>query len=262
MVFAIVCVNEERRSDVFHLLNDLRNLDYSCFLLTNLELNLENFQFYNVNVIKTETTFYHDFLRYELILNIFEHTNDSEIYYLDCDSRFFDFRGEKFDKEKFHNTIKNMNFEILTANFNTSIKYFFEKPKPDENKDVRQFSYGYNSLIQYLKIYHPSFENLMDIPDCWEGHLIFRKTDKVMSFLRNMIEIGEILIREDIINKRKEIACSSAAMISLLCETMSLDIKKHDITHHFFKANFLKELFPYNQKINVNEKIFTNNNIL
>ena len=106
---------------VFHLLNDLRNLDYSCFLLTNLELNLENFQFYNVNIIKTETTFYHDFLRYELILNIFEHTNDSEIYYLDCDSRFFD-----FDKNDWNISIRdNSDFIVGIERFNsdTSRRY-------------------------------------------------------------------------------------------------------------------------------------------
>lgn len=260
MVFATTCFGNERRNDTLHLLNDIRNLGYDVFVITNIELHLEYFQFNNVKIIKVDTPYYHDFFRYELILEIFKNTNEELIYYLDCDSRFFDFRLEKFKKEKFESLIISKDFEILSAWLEGSVKEFFESPVNDENKKIRQFKYGYSNLIKFMLINYPNYNDYFNLPNCWEGHLIFKKTEKVLKFLEEIIKIGNILIEEDIKNNREHIACTSSSLISLLSEMLDINLKMDSITHHFFKANFLKEIFPYNYKIDINEKVFTNNN--
>jgi len=101
MIFVTVCIGEERRIDTMHLLNDLRNLDYKVYLLTNINFDLEKFQFYNVVILKSESDSWSDFDRFKVIKHALLNENDDYIYYLDCDSRFFNFRNEKFDKNKF-----------------------------------------------------------------------------------------------------------------------------------------------------------------
>jgi hypothetical protein len=259
MVFATTCFGEERKNDTLHFLNDIRNLDYIVFVITNIELHLEYYQFYNVKVIKVGTPYYHDFFRYRLILEIFKETNEEYVYYLDSDSRFFNFRDEKFNKENFNLLIKNKEFDILTAWLTDSVSSFFDTPLSNENKKIRQFSYGYSSFIEYMSVNFPSYTEHLNLHNSWEGHLIFKKNKKTIKFLEEIIKIGELLISEDIKNNREQIACTSSSLISLLSKILNIDLKMDSITHYFFKANFLKEVFPYNYKINIHEKIFINN---
>lgn len=260
MIFATTCFGMDRKNDTLHLLNDLRNLGYTTFIITNIELHLEHYQHSNVKVVKVENNFYHDFFRYKLILEIFEKTKEDCVYYLDCDSRFFDFREEKFDKEKFDKLINLKKFDILTACLTDSIRDFFTPPHENENKSIRQFNYGYKRLIDYMVKNFPSYTKFIDNPNCWEGHLIFKKNEKTIKFLEEIIKIGDILVELDIENKREHIACTSSSLISLLSKIFNLDLKMDSVSHHFFKANFLREVFPYNQKIDINEKVFIDNN--
>lgn len=260
MIFATTCFGEERREDTLHLLNDIRNINYPAYVITNIELNLGYYQFDNVIVVKVDEPYYQDFFRYKLMLDIFETTDNEIIYYLDSDSRFFNHRYEKFDNTKFEELINSKDFDILTAWLTDSASLFFEKPDDGENKEIRQFKYGYESLHHYMKTNHPNYLNHLNVHNSWEGHLILRKSDKVILFLREMISIGEILIYEDIKNQRKQIACCSSALISVMSKLLGINLIQDSITYHFFKANFLKEVFPYNFKLNINEKIFPNNN--
>lgn len=260
MIFATTCFGEERKNDTLHFLNDIRNLDYLVFVITNIDLHLEYYQFNNVKVIKVDIPYYHDFFRYQLILEIFKETNEEYVYYLDSDSRFFNFRDEKFNKENFNSLIQNKEFDILTAWLTDSVSVFFDPPSYNENKKIRQFNYGYTSFIEYMSVNFPSYREHLNLHNSWEGHLIFKKNEKTIRFLEEIIKIGEILILEDIKNNREQIACTSSSLISLLSKILNINLRMDSITHHFFKANFLKEVFPYNYKINIHEKVFINNN--
>lgn len=259
MVFATTCFGEERREDTLHFLNDIRNLDFKVYVITNLELNVDFFQYDNVTILKVDTPYYQDFFRYRLILDIFNSTDDELVYYLDSDSRFINCRYEKFDNEKFLNLIKNKNFDIITSWMTDSISSFFELPDINENKNIRQFKYGYNSLNEFMENNYPTYQKYLNHPNSWEGHLIFKKNNKVIKFLSEMIKIGDILIDEDIKNNRKHIACCSSSLITLMSKLLEINLIQDSITHHFFKANFLKEVFPFNFKIYKDEKVFPDN---
>jgi hypothetical protein len=259
MIFATACFGEDRREDTLHFLNDIRNLNFKVYVITNIELNLDFFQYDNVTVIKVNTPYYQDFFRYQLILDIFNTTEDDMVYYLDSDSRFINFRNEKFDNDKFLNLMKNKNFDIITSWMTDSVSYFFESPEVGENKDIRQFKYGYDSLHKFMSSNYPNYQEFFNLPNSWEGHLMFKKNDKVINFLTEMIKIGNILIDEDIKNNRNHIACCSSSLITLIAKFLDLNLIQDPIVHHFFKANFLKEVFPFNFIVYKDEKVFPNN---
>ena len=52
--FTTVCIGEERRSETMNLLNDLRNLNFKTYILTNIDFDLEKYQFENVILIKNK----------------------------------------------------------------------------------------------------------------------------------------------------------------------------------------------------------------
>jgi hypothetical protein len=143
-----------------------------------------------------------------------------------------------------------------------SVSLFFEHPDNNENKSIRQFKYGYETFITWMSDRFPNFREYMGLQNTWEGHLILKKSDKLMMFLETMIEIGDILIDEDIKNGRQEVACCSSALITLLSNLYNLNLQMDSITHHFFKCNFLREVFPFNFNINRNEKVLLSNDIL
>ena len=122
MIFVTICIGEERRNDTMHLLNDLRNLDYKVYLLTNIEFDIQKFQFYNVKIVKLDVDSWNDFQRFQIIKTAFLNETDEYVYYLDSDSRFFNFRNEKFDKEKFENLLSTIDFDIMCPWFLDPIK--------------------------------------------------------------------------------------------------------------------------------------------
>ena len=113
MIFVTICIGEERRNDTMHLLNDLRNLDYKVYLLTNIEFDIQKFQFYNVKIVKLDVDSWNDFQRFQIIKTAFLNETDEYVYYLDSDSRFFNFRNEKFDKEKFENLLSTIDLSLI-----------------------------------------------------------------------------------------------------------------------------------------------------
>ena len=94
--FVTVCIGENRRMETMHLLNDIRNLNLPIYLLTNLDFELERFQFDNVITITNDVDHWTDYERFKVILKSLNDGYDY-VYYLDCDSRFIDFRKEKYN---------------------------------------------------------------------------------------------------------------------------------------------------------------------
>jgi len=260
MIFATTCFGGDRISDTLHFLNDLRNVDSEVFLITNQNLELEKLQFRNVHVLQENCPYYQDYFRYKLLLHIFENTEHDLVYYLDCDTRLINFRKEKFDLNRFEKLIREKDFDILTAWLDSQpVSDFFSKPSEGENKTIRQWKYGYDTVIDYFEKNFPEYQQYFGLPTCWEGHLILKKSEMIILFLKKMIEIGDIMIQEDLKNNRSQIACTSSAMITFISNRLGLKLIKDPITHHFFKANFLKEVFPFNWNIDENERVLPNN---
>jgi hypothetical protein len=256
MVFATVCIGEDRRSDTMHLLHDLRNLDYKVFLYTNIDFDFERFQFSNVHVIKTEEKVWNDFQRFIPIKTAFELTNDEFVYYLDCDSRFFNFRDEKFDKNKFEQLLVSKNFDIMSPHELDPVITQLNPPNPNEDKNIRQYHFGFESVIQYLKSKNLNYDNDVLRGSPLETVLLFRKSDKMILFLEELLNFSKLLIHEEEKIGRKHVAPGCGFAMRLLSGVYGLNIVINGIVCHFFKGNFLREVFPFNFKIWKEEKIF------
>lgn len=256
MVFATVCIGEDRRSDTMHLLHDLRNLDYKVFLYTNIDFDFEKFQFSNIHVIKTEEQIWHDFQRFIAIKTAFELTNDEFVYYLDCDSRFFNFRDEKFDKTKFEQLIASKYFDIMTPHEMDPTFRQLGPPDPNEFKEIRQYHFGFDSVIEYFKSRNPNYEQDILKGSPLETVLLFRRSNNMMLFLEELLTFSKLLIYEEEKFERKHIAPGCGFAIRLLSGVYGLNIVVDNISCHFFKGNFLREVFPFNFKIRKQDKIF------
>lgn len=256
MIFATVCIGEDRRSDTMHLLNDLRNLDCNVFVLTNINLHLDHFQFSNVIEKKIETSFWTDFQRFEIIKIAFEETKSDYVYYLDCDSRFIDFRIEKFNIQKFEKKISEIDFDVLCPLFLSQAKNQLEKPIEDEDKNKRGFTFGYEEVINFFKKNNNSYELDLNNQAPLETVLIFKRSENMQLYLSKLIDFSKILILEEIKNNRKQIAPACGFAMTMLKNVFNIKIVESPAVYHFFKGNFLKEVFPFNFKININEKLF------
>jgi hypothetical protein len=255
MIFVTVCIGEERRSDLMHLLNDLRNLDYNCFILTNLDLELDRFQFENAIVKKTNRKNWTDYQRFEIIKSSLEETNEKYIYWLDCDSRFVNFRNEKFDKEKFEATLDKFDFDMMCPFFLESVKNQLGEPEENENKSIRNFKFGYDSVNCYFKNINPNYEKDLELSSPLETCILFKRSEKLINYMDELINFSMILEKEDIKNKREHLACSCGFAMRMLQGTFDIKIIDSPVVHHFFKGNFLKEVFPFNFKIDKNMRI-------
>lgn len=256
MVFAIVCFGEERRYETMHLLHDLRNLGQKVYLLTNIDMRLSDFQFNNVIELKSGETQWNDFQRFIVIKYAFEHSGEEYVYYLDADSRFFDFRLEKFDNEKFHNLLDNTSFDIICSIFLDPIKTQMVTPNPNENKDIRNFTFGHDSIIDYFKLKDQNYTEIINQRQPLETVLIFRKSDKMTKFLNDMLEVMNLLIMEDKKIGRKHLACACGFAMTYISHVHKIEIISNKLVHHFFKGNFTKEVFLFNRPIQINERIF------
>jgi len=259
--FTTVCIGEERRSETMNLLNDLRNLNFKTYILTNINFDLEKYQFENVILIKNDVDYFTDFERFKVIKKALEDPNDF-VYYLDCDSRFFDFREEKFDKDKFEKLLQNTNFDLMCSWIGDPIRNQLNEPNKSENRNIRNFQFGHKKVIQYLDNKIPNWKNLLYMGSPLEGVLIFKNHPKLIEFCNDILEYYEVLKQEDLKFGRNHIALGAGLAIRLFSESKKINLSMNPISHHFFKPNFDKELFPFNYKINKNEKILFSNDIL
>lgn len=259
--FTTVCIGEERRSETMHLLNDLRNLNFKTYLLTNIHFDLEKYQLENVVLIKNDVEYFTDFERFKVIKKALEDSNDF-VYYLDCDSRFFDFREEKFDKKLFEKLLQNIDFDIMCSWIGDPIRNQLDKPNEFENKNIRNFQFGHEKIIDYLNNKIPNMDNFLDMGSPLEGVLIFKNHQKLIEFCDDILDYYEVLKQEDLKFGRNYIALGGGLAIRLFSQKKQLNLNMNPLSHHFFKPNFEKELFPFNIKINKNEKILFSNDLL
>lgn len=260
MVYALVCFGEDRRIETMNLLNDLRNLNQKVFVLTNIDLHLNHFQFYNVVEVKTNTRDWTCFERFKIIKYAFDNSDDEFVYYLDSDSRFFDFREEKFDSNRFELLLKTIDFDIMCPSFLFAIKHQLEKPDLNENKNIRNFKFGYDNILNYLKLKSDKYYEIIENPTPLETVLIFRRSVKLYDYMNELIIFSNMLIIQDINNGRIHKACASGFAMAYFSYVYNIKIIENKISHHFFKGNFIKEVFPYNQKIDIKDNIFLKKN--
>jgi hypothetical protein len=256
MIFITLCYGEDRRSDVMHLLNDLRNLDYKVYLMTNLDFDLNKFEFDNVILFKTDNQMWNDFEKFNVIKQALLTENEEYFYFLDADTRFFNFRNEKFDKDKFEKLISTYDFDIMCSWFNDSIKTQLLPPDINENKKIRNFKFGFDFLIQYFKDKNPNYDMDIEKGSFLEGILIFKKSDKMLAYIDEMLNIFNILSEEERKFGREQLGVASGFAMSLMSSVYNINVVKNQVVYHFFKPNFLRELFPFNFRINKEEKIF------
>lgn len=256
MIFATVCVGENRRADLMHLLNDIRNLNCKIFVLTNINLNLEHFQFYNVIEKKINVNFWTDFQRFEIIKQAFEESEEDYVYYLDCDSRFVDFRLEKFDSVKFEKLLDGLDFDLMCPMFLSPAKEQIVKPKDDENKNIRNFTFGYEEIIRYFKKINKNYDLDVLNRTPLETLLIFKRSEKMISYIEELINFSKVLIEEDLKNNRKHLGAACGFAMAMFQNVFEIKLIESFLVYHFFKGNFLREVFPFNFKVDINQKVF------
>lgn len=257
MVFATVCIGQDRRAELMHLLNDIRNLDCKIFVLTNMDLNLNHFQFFNVIEKKINTNQWNDFQRFEIIEFALSQIEEGEyVYYLDSDSRFIDCRTEKFDLLKFKKRLSAENFDIMCPLFLAQVKDQLAKPDENEDKNIRGFKFGYEPVIEYFKKINNNYDADLFNKAPLETLLIFKRTEKMIQYLNELINFSHILIDQEFKNQRRLPAPACGFAMAMLKNVFEINIIESALVYHFFKGNFLKEVFPFNFKMDANEKVF------
>jgi predicted O-methyltransferase YrrM len=257
MVFATVCIGEDRRSELMHLLNDIRNLECKIFVLTNIDLHLDHFQFFNVIEKKINTIQWNDFQRFEIIKFALSQIEEDEyVYYLDSDSRFIDCRIEKFDLLKFKKRLSAENFDIMCPLFLAQVKEQLVKPDENENKNIRGFTFGYEAVIEYFKKINNNYDSDVFNKAPLETLLIFKRSEKMIKYINELINFSRILIDEELKNARSIPAPACGFAMAMLKNIFEINIIESPLVYHFFKGNFLREVFPFNFKINTKERIF------
>ena len=114
IVFAITAKGERVRSDLFHLLNDLRNLDLPAVVLTDLSIDLDYRRYDNVQLVECKNK-WSDFDKHVVVKHAFNHTDADYVYSLDADSRFINYRSEKFNIKSFLTLLNSISFDILCS---------------------------------------------------------------------------------------------------------------------------------------------------
>jgi hypothetical protein len=257
IVFATVAIGKDRKDDLLHLLNDIRNLNQTIYVLTDIEIDLKYYQFNNVVLIKGSEE-WTCFKKFSLIKHIFETTEYDYVYYLDCDTRFFDFREEKFDYQLFEKTIQSINFDLLYSwglGDTVNIQYHLRPPMEKENKNIRNHTRGHKKILSYLQDKLPNYEEVIKKETILEGTLVFKKTDNILRYLDELIYFGELLRLEDEAIGRKHKANGSGFALALFADFYNINLVKDYIVCHFFKANFLKEVMLWGMNMSVKEKV-------
>ena len=258
LVFCTVCIGESRLGDLLHLLNDMKNLNETIYVLTDINLNFfEKYEFYNVKFIQSKNSDWDCFAKFELIQHILNNTNSTYIYYLDCDSRLINCYNIKYNHNLFVNLLNNISFDIMTSWTLDSISQQLQEPDIHENKNIRNFKFGHPNLITYLKSKLINYNETIKLSGILEGILIFNNKDnQLYPYISEMLNIRNIIRTEDDKIQRTHKACASGFAFPLVSAMFNRHLEKNNIVYHFFKPNFTKEVFPFNWKIDVNANIF------
>lgn len=257
MVFATVALGEQTRDSLMHLLNDIRNLNQKIYVYTDIEID-NRFQFDNAIFVKCERK-WTDFRRFELYKYIFENTEESTIYYMDCDSRLFNHREEQYDHKKFEALIDSLDFDIMSSwglGQVVNVRWHLRRPEPGENKTVRNYTYGHEEVISYLKSKLPNYEDLLEKEVKLESVLILKKSKRIIEYFNEIITIGNLIQECDEKINRQHVAHGCGFCMSLFSDLYSINIKRDFICANFFKPNFLREIFLWGWNMEKSFKIF------
>jgi hypothetical protein len=262
MVFATVAIGEKTRSDLFHLLNDIRNLNQTIYVYTDLEIDLKRYHFNNVHIVKTDKE-WTDFRRFDILKHVFLNTNEKYVYYVDGDSRLFDFREEKFDALKFKTLLESLDesldFDVLYSwglGNVINIEWHLRPPEENENKDVRNYTYGHPEIISYFKSKLFNYDEVIKKEIPLESVLIFKKSDKIINFFDELLYTGDLIEKCDGNIGRKHKAHGSGFVMASFAEHYNIKLHKSFVPANFFKANFLNEVFLWGFNMEKNFKIF------
>jgi len=255
MIFASVCIGSDRVTETLHLLNDIRNIDSKLFLLTDQNIDFNFYQFNNVVPIKTDNP-WTDFERFFAIKKAFEDTDSKYVYYVDSDSRFFNGRVEKYNEEKFLKLLDTIDFDIMSGWTLDPTKLQLEPPNLNENKDIRNFKFGFDELLNYFKAKDSNFDNLKELGTPLETVLIFKRSEKMLRYIDDLLYVRALLIKEETKIERKIKASACGFAMRMLQGAHNINIVQNKLVYHYFKGNFLREVFPFNFRIECHEKIY------
>ena len=260
MVFATLAISTDDRikSNLMHLLNDFRNINEKVYVLTNMDIDLDYYCFDNVFLVKTDKE-WTDYSRFELIKYIFENTEETLVYFMDSDARLFDFREEKYDSKKFEDLIRSKDFDLIVPwglGYTINIEWHLRTPEIDENKDVRNYTFGHERIISYLKNKLPNYNNEIKKQVYLESILLFKKSEKMMHYLNELIEFGNILKEEDEKINRRHKAISTSVGLSIFENFCNIKIIIDFSICHFFKPNYLTEVFLWKSNMQKSLKIY------
>lgn len=262
MVFAIVSIGEHTKPDLLHLLNDLRNLNEHAYVLLNYDLDLKYYHFSNVTLVKTEDKDWTCFKRYTLLKYIFTYTQYKLLYVLDCDSRFVDFRPPHYNRQRYLDLVNSIDFDLMYTwdlkgpNGANTVGSHLETPSPDELKSVRQYQYGHKEVLEYLTEKIPNLTDYYHLGTPLESALMVKKNTRVLKFLDDLIEFGNVVEQADKNFGRIHRAHGSSYALSLFGKFHDLTLLQNFIPGHYFKPNFCTEMYLWGLNMDLNFSIY------
>ncbi len=260
IVFAITAKGEKVRNDLLHLLNDLRNLDLPVIVLTDLSIDLDYLRYDNVQLVECKEK-WSDFDKHVIVKYAFNNTDAEYVYSLDADSRFINYRPEKFNKQSFLTLLDSISFDILCSwdlgekvNAEWHLQPF--DPKEYRESGKRYFNYGFDSVIEFLRDDLPNYEKSIKESNPHlplENAMIFRRSLKLFEYLDNLLKLNKIIVKEHELCGRDTGPVTGFAM-ALYVDKYDINIHISPIACQFFSPNFVNEmplwnLYPKNYTI-------------
>ena len=252
IVFAITAKGEKIRGDLLHLLNDLRNLDLPVFVLTDLSIDLDYLRYDNVQLVKCKKI-WSDFDKHVIVKHAFNHTDADYVYSLDADSRFINYRPEKFNKQSLLTLLDSISFDVLSSwdlGEKVNAEWHLKPVDPNEHREPgkRYFNYGFDSVIEFLRADLPNYEKSIKESNPHlplENVMIFRRSLKLFDYLDNLLKLNEIIVKESELCGRDTGPNTGFAM-ALYVDKYDINIHISSIACQFFSPNFVNEMPIWN----------------
>tara|TARA_R110002167_G_scaffold56637_1_gene160751 strand:- start:1604 stop:2404 length:801 start_codon:yes stop_codon:yes gene_type:complete len=252
IVFTITAKGEKIRGDLLHLLNDLRNLDLPVFVLTDLSIDLDYLRYDNVQLVECKKK-WSDFDKLTISKHAFNNTDAEYVYSLDADSRFVNYRPEKFNKQSFLTLLDSISFDVLCSwdlGEKTNAEWHLRPVNPNEHREtgMRYYNYGFDSVIKFLRNDLPNYnksikESNPHLP--LENAMIFKRSLKIFKYIDNLLKLNEIIVKEHNLCGRDTGPVAGFAL-SLYKDKYNMNIHISPIACQFFSPNFVNEMPLWN----------------
>ena len=252
IVFTITAKGEKIRGDLLHLLNDLRNLDLPVFVLTDLSIDLDYLRYDNVQLVECKKK-WSCFDKLTIAKHAFNNTDVDYVYSLDADSRFVNYRTEKFNKQSFLTLLDSISFDVLCSwdlGEKTNAEWHLKSVDPNELREPgrRYYNYGFDSVIEFLRDDLPNYnksikESNPHLP--LENVMIFKRSLKLFDYMDNLLKLNKIIVKEHSLCGRDTGPVSGFAM-ALYVDKYDINIHISPIACQFFSPNFVNEMPLWN----------------